>query len=206
MVKRILNSHKSIIFLNGKLPILKEYNYILKNRIKIAADGAANNIINQGNIKLDYVIGDLDSFSDIGHPSIKRVIKVSNQDNTDFEKCMDFIVRKKLFPTLVLGIGGGEIDHAINNIFALSNHQLSDVFFFDINKFSKKLGILLNSKKSLNLTLPINSKISLIPFPNALVTTVGLRWELNKQQLDNSKFISARNYNIFEKIKYIFEN
>ena len=200
MVQQILKSCKSVIFLNGQLPELRYYGDIIKYKIKIAADGAANKVITQGITQLDYVIGDLDSFIYNEHLLVKQMIKIDDQDSTDFEKCMDFVMRKKLSPTLVFGIGGGEIDHVSNNLFSMCNNPLSDIMFLDINDYSTKLGLLIVNKH-FTINLLLNSKISLIPYPSALVKTNGLKWELQKQWLDNRKFISARNYNVSEKVK-----
>ena len=200
MVQQILKSCKSVIFLNGQLPKLQYYTNIIGHKIKIAADGAANKVIAQGIRQLDYVVGDLDSFMYDECLSVKQVIKIDDQDSTDFEKCMDFVMKKNLSPTLVLGIGGGEIDHVSNNLFCMCNHPLSDIMFLDINDCSTKLGLLVINKY-LIINLLLNSKISLIPYPSALVTTNGLKWELRQQWLNNQKFISARNYNISKKVK-----
>lgn len=198
MVQKILNSHKSVIFLNGDLPDVKEYYPYINDKIIITADGATTTLINN-HIKVDYAIGDLDSIFSTKNSLIGQIIKIDDQTNTDFEKCMDFVLTNKLYPTLVFGISGGEIDHTINNIFSLSNHLLHNIFFLDIKKYGKKFGnLIINS--DLILTLPIGSKVSLIPYPTALVTTNGLNWELDRQHLNNSNFISARNHNISEKL------
>ena len=88
MVQKILNSHKSVIFLNGDLPDVKEYYPYINDKIIITADGATTTLINN-NIKVDYAIGDLDSICSTKNSLIGQIIKIDDQTNTDFEKCMD---------------------------------------------------------------------------------------------------------------------
>ncbi|MFQ3307719.1 MAG: thiamine pyrophosphokinase [Candidatus Midichloriaceae bacterium] len=198
MVQKILTSHNSVLFLNGHLPDIKDYNNYIDGKVKIASDGAAIKLIHD-EIYLDYVIGDLDSLGSINKSFVNQIIKINDQNTTDFEKCLNFIMKNKLSPTLIFGIGGGEIDHAINNIFSMCNHSLSDLSFLDINDRGKKFGKIITNS-NLEIYLPMGSKISLIPYPSALVTTDNLKWNIENQLLSNLGFISARNYNISEKI------
>ena len=50
-------------------------------------------------------------------------IKYSNQNYNDFEKSILFIKERKIFPVLVCGLFGREIDHVINNINCLMKRE-----------------------------------------------------------------------------------
>lgn len=201
MKNKMLGTHKSIIFLNGQMPDFTHYKNIIKGKILIAADGAAKKLVTNKDIKLNYIIGDMDSYINQNiNLDDTKVIKINDQNSTDFEKCMDFALQKKLFPSLVLGISGGEIDHTINNIFSLCNHKLPSTHFIEFNTNTTKFGKIL-CKESFSMNLPLQSKISLIPHPSAQVSSKGLNWELNQCHLKNNGLIGARNWNISEKVE-----
>jgi thiamine pyrophosphokinase len=94
MVKRVINSHKSIIFLNGTFPEKKMFNFLNTDVPLIAADGAIQKMYQFG-FSPTYVIGDMDS-SKKKYKNVK-IIKVSNQKFTDFEKCLAFVKKKNYF-------------------------------------------------------------------------------------------------------------
>ncbi len=77
----------------------------------IAADGGANWCAKAG-IVPDAIIGDMDSLANRGRWAAKtRLIEISEQDSTDFEKCL-----YSTSSPLVLGLGltGGRLDHTLS--------------------------------------------------------------------------------------------
>ena len=69
----------------------------------ISADGAVNNL-DDDNYKVDYIIGDLDSLSDINLWENRgtQVMKIEEQDSTDFERRVLEPSRKPVATTLPL--------------------------------------------------------------------------------------------------------
>lgn len=112
----------------------------------VAADGGAN-VARQLGLRPDVIIGDLDSIT----PATKRffsagkrlkplrgllessiprpegrgfveLIRVPRQDNTDFEKALDFLRERKLKRVIILAATGKRIDHTLGNLSVLWNY------------------------------------------------------------------------------------
>ncbi len=120
--------NKVLLVLNGSfdkdflLQTAKNYNYIL------AADGGANKCLKAG-IKPDMVVGDLDSITAKNKARLKgRLKQVARQDNSDFEKALDYL--KILAPRQVDIIlsWGGRFDFCFSNFLAASMY----LKYFDI--------------------------------------------------------------------------
>ncbi|NGX48576.1 MAG: hypothetical protein K940chlam5_00164 [Candidatus Anoxychlamydiales bacterium] len=193
MVHKILNSYKSIIFLNGDFPNQKLFDYIDLNTVIIAADGASDKL-KDCLIKPNYNIGDGDS---IRENKSNSFIKILDQNKTDFEKSIIFAKKLNLMPSLVLGFSGGEIDHIIGNAQIITKYsEKQELFFLDTyptkNGFGTKLGVVL--MKEFNINLSPLSTITIIPFEESIITTKGLKWNLKDKTIDSS-FFSLRNYN-----------
>ena len=181
---------KSILCLNGILPnkdIIQKF--IQKKLPIIAADGAANTLKNL-NIIPSTIIGDLDSIDKNLDFENAQIIHVQDQNYTDFEKCLNYIRKHTLFPTLVLGINGGEIDHVIDNInkFIKYSAHIPMVFFDMPNKW----GITID--KNLSMNSKRSNTISIFPFiPNTHIKSEGLHWELDSTDHHIFKNTSTRN-------------
>lgn len=189
-------SYKSVIFLNGNIS-KKIIDLIQKDAILIAADGAYNRI-EKFDLDVDYVIGDLDSLDLKKKLNKSKVIKIENQDFTDFEKCLNFVHEKKISPTLILGMTTGEIDHVLGNFKTLYKYSKKlSLFFLDsyLKKKEKlKLGFFLKKNEN-KFNLKKNTTISLLPFSKALISSNNLFWELKNSVLSINKMISLRNKN-----------
>jgi thiamine pyrophosphokinase len=181
---------KSILCLNGLLPNTKTIKALSKNsKIIIAADGAANQLAKK-NINPDYIIGDLDSLDNKYNWVNSKIIKIPDQNTTDFEKCIDYINTNMLFPTLVLGINGGEIDHIIDNLnkFIKYSSTIPMIFFDTPNKW----GIAMTSTLSINTE--VSNIVSIFPFlQNTHLKSQGLHWELNSDKHSILQNTSTRN-------------
>ncbi|NGX34749.1 MAG: hypothetical protein K1060chlam1_01103 [Candidatus Anoxychlamydiales bacterium] len=201
MVQKILNSYKSIIFLNGEIPNKKLFDYINLNVPIIAADGASNKLKNYL-IEPTFNIGDGDS---IGNNKPNSFIKILDQNKTDFEKSIIFAKNLNLLPALVLGISGGEIDHTIGNTQIIMKYSDDNsLFFLDTyhqkNSIKAKLGIVLN-KKEFNLKLNENSIITIVSFEESVISTKGLKWDLKNKNM-NHNYYSLRNYNTSKEVLF----
>jgi thiamine pyrophosphokinase len=165
--------YKSILCLNGDLPstdFFKKYNQLPV----IAADGAAN-ILHQSQITANLVIGDLDSLHVDLHP-IHQLLHHPEQDRSDFQKCLSYLHDNDLLPAIIVGINGGYLDHILNNINIFL--ETGSVLYAP-----PIIGFLLEEHDSKVLTLPKNSKISLMGMPQSKISSKGLKWELNETVL-----------------------
>lgn len=201
MVNKIINLYKTVIILNGTLPRKEIIQKLIRKRTVIAADGASLKLLDM-NIIPDYVIGDMDScqVENKKYPTIKY-IHMKNQDNTDFDKSILYAKENNLSPTIILGINEGEIDHSINNLCSLMKYyKISRAIFID-QYSDEKIKIGIPCDNNIKLEFPKESIISIIPFPEAIVSSKGLSWELNYTPLKMDLFTSARNVSIDENIE-----
>lgn len=163
-----LNQFKSILCLNGDLPL----DFLNKFKLPIfAADGAANCLM-KIDIKPELVIGDLDSVLPEYLNQLNSHYHL-DQNYCDFEKSLQYLKNKDLLPTIVLGMNGGFIDHILNNVNCFM--QSHAVFYAE-----PIFGFIMQQNTTQSLTLPLQSKISLIGMPNAVISSQGLQWELDR--------------------------
>lgn len=187
----MLPKFNSILCLNGRLPD-KTWFTLHKDLIIIAADGAGNNLI-ANNIVPNFIIGDLDSIEKKYLNCGADILHISNQDTTDFEKCLFAMQARNLFPSLILGITGGEIDHSIYNLNCFMQYAKNhSMYFLDVDENNKyKLGLPVFQHQT--IYQQNGSMLSLMPFPEALISTTGLKWDLSNALLSVTGKASVRN-------------
>ena len=119
---------KVLLVLNGSfdknflVQIAKNYSFIL------AADGGANKCLKAG-IKPNIVIGDLDSITPKNKALLRgRLKQVSRQDNSDFEKALDYLKTLKPKQVDIALSWGGRFDFCFSNFLAASAY----LKYFDI--------------------------------------------------------------------------
>ena len=164
--------YKSLLCLNGELP---DVTFFKENRLPvIAADGAANQLHAIG-IRPNIIIGDLDSASTVVLETTQS-LHLPCQNSNDFQKTLGYLRDNALLPSIVVGINGGCLDHVLNNI---------NIFMgTECLLYAPPLrGFVLNALKKITLTLPLNTKISLLGIPQAPVSSTGLKWELSLSEL-----------------------
>lgn len=165
-----ISEYRSILCLNGTLPeadFFKQFTLPV-----IAADGAANRLEKLG-ITPDLIVGDLDSV----HPHLREscpTLFCAEQSTSDYQKALAYLQETELLPAIIVGIQDGYLDHVLNNInlFMSGNNLLYA---------PPIMGKVLSKDTELNLA--INTKISLFGLPNAVISSQGLKWELNHSAL-----------------------
>lgn len=111
---------KCIVLANGNSPKKSLINYLYNHGFNTlyCADGGANTAYKLGLIP-DCIIGDLDSIN----PSIYdyyydrcKIIFKNDQNSTDIEKCLNFLIKKNFRDVILLGATGNRLDHTFCNI------------------------------------------------------------------------------------------
>ncbi len=179
-----------ILVLQGSKPVLEFFSFF-PNCPVIATDGAANDLLKLG-ISPNVVIGDMDSFnpSEVDQGSC-TVIKDGNQENTDFEKALNYALKQGYSRILIWGMHGGDFEHSLNNTSVLW-------------KFTDSFSNITIVDSMERIAIPVffdmvceecveDEIISLIPFPHATLTTQGLQWNLHEEVLELSVREGARN-------------
>ncbi|MDR1334258.1 MAG: thiamine diphosphokinase [Holosporaceae bacterium] len=173
-------AYRSALCLDGNL----EYEIIKRIGLPIvAADGAANTLVKNG-IEPSIIIGDLDSVN-VDLLKDVKYIRDENQENTDFEKALDYIADESLSPAIVFGIDGGYIDHILGNIAIFSRTKFAAV--------SKDMIFLVmdDNPGHRSFQVEVGAKISIFGMPRCVIKSRGLKWELNHDELS----IEGRNSN-----------
>ncbi len=178
-----------IVCLNSNLPSIRFFKKF-KNIKILAADGAAIKLYKKG-IIADFVIGDLDSFKQskvIESYSNEKVIYDESQETNDFQKVLDFAIKKGFQNILVVGFHGGELEHTLNNCSILFKYKkLLNLCVYDKNRYAIPID------ESVELNCKTGEIISLIPLQKTIIQTQNLKWELKNEILELGVREGARN-------------
>lgn len=137
----------------------------------IAADGGADFALDNGHMP-DVVIGDFDSISEAArrHIAPDRMVRITEQDSTDFDKCL-----RNISAPLILGLGfmGARVDHQLsvfNRLAARPNIQCILIGREDV---------VFHAPPQLTLSLDIGTRVSLFPMTAVTGASTGLRWPID---------------------------
>ncbi len=171
--------YRSVLCLDGELPL----EFLKQTRLPlIAADGAANRLVENG-FEPFAIVGDCDSVRAELLEQYPHVCDRS-QETTDFEKAFAYLKKENLLPTIVVGISGGSLDRILSNVFIFS--QTDALFLSDT-----LIGFVLTGKRTFDWV--VDTKVSLFGCPSAIVTSHGLKWELDRTELTFRGFQSCSN-------------
>ena len=154
----------------------------------ICTDGSANKILENG-LAPNVIIGDMDS-STIDQDSFKGLyVKISDQDNTDLDKALEWCKLNSLSPLTVLGASQLREDHTIGNLILLANY--SDEL--DINFVTDYFTITCHHGKR-SFTSFKQQLVSILPVEDIQsITTEGLEFPLTDEPFPlSSRGISNR--------------
>jgi thiamine pyrophosphokinase len=186
----LIPDYESILCLNGDLP---HSTFFPKNKPIIAADGAANQLKKMAIDPL-LIIGDLDSVN-LNHFPNSKIIHTPDQNKNDFEKALEIIKSENLMPALILGVGGGMMDHVLNNINIIIENKC--IFYAP-----PLLGYILSGPTTYERRLTPNTKLSLFGMARAKITTKGLKWNLEQEILEFPGKNSSLNRTLDENIHF----
>lgn len=184
----------ALLALDGTLP---ELHFFLENsRLPIiAADGAALSLAKIG-VSAQEAIGDFDSLPPENHDNLQlagtKLIYDAGQDDNDFEKLLRHALNNGQHRFLLCGFQGGELEHTLNNWSVLmkfaANPNVNACFcIYDSGRYAIPVN------QSLEVNLQTGEMVSLIPQPSARVTTRGLEWRLDNEELRLGRREGARN-------------
>ena len=137
----------------------------------IAADGGANFCVEAGLIP-SAVIGDFDSFDPGLEAALSGswLIRVAEQETSDFEKCLNRIAAPFLIAT---GFTSGRVDHAMAAWSVLARQLGPPTVVLGPDD------IVFAAPGTLDLDLPPGMRFSLFPLSPVTGRSTGLRWPIN---------------------------
>ena len=139
----------------------------------ICTDGSANKLLENG-LTPNVIIGDMDSTT-VGQDSFKGLyVKISDQDNTDLDKALEWCKVNSLSQLTVLGTSQLREDHTIGNLILLANYSEE----LDINFVTDYFTITCHHGKR-SFTSFKQQLVSLLPVEDIKsITTEGLDFPL----------------------------
>jgi thiamine pyrophosphokinase len=190
MNRHIVDTNRPVTLLGGANILPEVVHQVLAHAPNlVAADGGARVALDLGHVPqvvIEAVIGDFDSIDAVSLAQIApdRLHRISEQDSTDFEKCLTRICAPLI---LAAGFSGGRLDHelAVYNVL-LRYPQKRCVVVGDQD-------LCFLAPLSLQLDLPAGSRISLFAFGQCQVTATGLRWPLSQTTLAADGLASTSN-------------
>jgi len=134
----------------------------------VAADGGTEAALRLGLIP-KAVIGDFDSVDadSIAQIPPERLHRITEQDSTDFDKCLRHI---KAPYVLAVGFTGRRLDHELAVYNALTRHPHRCCIVLG------EVDLCFLVPQDIHLSLPIGTRVSLFPLAPCSVTSKGLRW------------------------------
>jgi thiamine pyrophosphokinase len=196
-----MTQNKALLLVNGEPPIrypndISKYNYIA------CTDGAYHNYLFNLPIIPDFIIGDLDSLnSNCVIPNKTEIIHTPDQNKTDFEKAILFLINKGITKFDVYGASGHASDHFLGNLsVAMQYYHQYQITFYDNYChffFAKDHHKIINIKNHIISFMPLSEVTGL--------TITGVKYPLVKQTLSLGKFVSLRNKATSSSVDIIFE-
>ncbi|WP_119840598.1 thiamine diphosphokinase [Pseudooceanicola algae] len=136
----------------------------------VGADGGGEWLLERGRLP-DAVIGDMDSLRSERVQDIppERFIRITEQESTDFEKCLT-----RIEAPLVLGIGfmGGRVDHMLAAFSVLLRHPDRPCLLVGSED------LVFHAPPDVTLTLPCDQPLSLFPLAPVRGQSSGLTWPI----------------------------
>ncbi|MEM9707865.1 MAG: thiamine diphosphokinase [Pseudomonadota bacterium] len=149
----------------------------------IAADGGAEKAIHFGHLP-DWVVGDFDSFDSAGRIPEDRLLRLEDQDSTDFQKCLSAVDAPLI---LAVGFLGRRIDHELAVFAALVQEQPGRVLLIGSHD------AVFHCPPTFDLDVTPGSRFSLFPMAPVQAKSDGLRWPLEGLDLAPLRRISTSN-------------
>ncbi len=172
---------RAVLLANGKPPTKGMLDVSLRDgTFLLCADGGANAAARMG-LRPDLIIGDLDSISQgtLRRFSSVTTRRIADQNSTDLEKGLTWLVRRGYKVVEVFGATGGRLDHTIGNLSAIAKFQRKvHVITRDVE------GSLYPILSRFHAEIPPGTIVSLLPLTMCEgVITQGLKWNLKYESL-----------------------
>ena len=173
----------ALIIANGQSCSFELMGQLLEwSPVVMVLDGAIHRVLELG-IKLDIVLGDFDKTENwdelLANQQPVEVVHTPDQNKTDLEKGLDFLIAKGHKAVNILWATGKRADHHINNLSTLAKYkdQITIVMLDDHSR-------IFNLPNQFTKWYPANQNISLIPLGSVFgLTTKGLTYNLQNEDL-----------------------
>ncbi len=169
---------KGILFTGGAAPESKFVKGELDNAdLIVAADSGFDTALGMGVVP-DIVLGDMDSVKDPSvfnsFPFLQVLSYPCDKDETDTELGLLLLKDKKMDQIVLIGGGGGRMDHFLGIVFLFDREISPDIWYTDSTRFQKITG-------NVQISSVIGREVSFFPCGTApcRMTSRGLKWPLD---------------------------
>ncbi len=199
--------YDALIVVNGEIPPPELWQGI-HYRTLICTDGAANTL-RDFSITPDIIIGDMDSIavstqfatveSTQMHFPESKIHFIEDQCSTDFEKALFFAKQNNFKRIICLGALGKSADHSIHNLSMLPRYNKEmEITLMHSYGISRQWVFCLHENTC--ITTQIGDIISFFPFQEAILTSQGLKWEMNQNVITQLGNHAMRNLTTKKKV------
>lgn len=172
-----------LIFAGGDLPDPGLADELPAADLVVAADSGYDVALHLG-YRVDVLVGDMDSISDVAIPDQVRVERHPvDKDQTDLDLAFDLALTENPSRVVVVGGTGGRFDHEVSTSGLLCADRWEDIDEID---WVSPRGWAHVVRRRRILHADVGATISLIPVGGWAigVATSGLEWELRGEDLD----------------------
>ena len=194
MNKINLENQRVTIIGGGELSFSALDNCLSHAPTLIAADGGANHL-NVDENKIDFIVGDLDSLKNrsFWEKQGTKLLRLAEQDTTDFEKCLYSVDASVYF---CIGFTGRRADHFLAACSALVKYSSKKVILVGGHD------LIVHVPKNLTIELPLDTRLSLFPMQRLIgIHSYGLKWSIDGIEFEPSKVISTSNSTVRKNVK-----
>lgn len=180
-----------VVFAGGDPPPASVLDGLPRGAYVIAADSGSDHAERLG-VKVDLLVGDLDSISAAGHGFAGEVEQHPTDKNaTDLAIALDAASRREPSQVIVVGGAGGRIDHFLANAALLTAAEYSELKLTWLPGHA----VVHVVRDRIELSGSPNDVVSLLPYggPALGVSTHGLRWALTEAVLAPGTSVGVSN-------------
>jgi len=181
-----LSLNRKILVLDGAYKIIKKYGWSSEY--------------------FDFLLGDFDSVDlldlenlKINHP--EKIIHTPDQDKTDLDKGLEFVFNFKPRSILITGALGLRLQHGLYNLRILKKYFNYLNQGVELSLVSEREQINYYENREIIITGEVGQSIGILGFPKGVVSSDGLKYELENYELNFEKNNSVCNRFLKNKIK-----
>ena len=144
--------------------------HIGEGDVVFAADSGYDNAVRMG-VRVDYLIGDLDSIKTKPSPETKVMTFPTDKDASDTQLCVEYAKKLGASEVVLVCALGGRVDHMLGNL------------MLGVTVIDEKQKIFTVADQ-LVLNEVVGTTVSLIALEESEVTLTGFKWLLKNEKLE----------------------
>jgi len=154
------------------------------NRHIMVLDGAYEHITYL-NVQIDVLLGDFDSIPpelmEEAHKAVEKVIRAPDQNQTDLEKGIHYLDKLGAKNIVICAATGKRLQHTIYNLRMMKKFYREDRALRIVSEHET---ILYVQNAQIEITGKMGDSIGVLGFPQAKITSSGLKYEMKNYSLE----------------------